>query len=170
MRSPPRLFMAALGLMDVPCAPAPADAATKVVEVSAQPIKPLTLSRVQDLELGSIVLGPGTWSNASVSISQTGTFRCTGPNLTCSGVTHPATYTVTGSNGQIVRITAPNVVITNQNNPAQTLTLVLDSPGLVVLQNSGSKGAQFSIGGSINLNSTTGGGTYTGMFDVTVDY
>jgi len=69
-----------------------------------------------------------------------------------------------------VRISAPNVTLTNQSDPTKTLTLVVDSPGSLVLTNSGPPGSNFSLGGSVNLSSTTAGGVYAGTFNVTVDY
>lgn len=148
----------------------PALAASKVAPVKASVTKPLTLSWVKDLDLGSVVLGPGIWSNATIGISQAGVFSCTNGNLTCTGTTQAASYSVTGSNNEVVQISAPNVILTNQSDPTQTLTLVVDNPGTVVIQGSGKKGTPFSLGGSINLDSTTAGGVYAGTFNVTVDY
>ncbi len=140
------------------------------VTISASVVKPLTLSRLQDLDLGSIVLGPGTWSGATVAISRAGTLTCSNVNVTCSGATRAAMYNVTGSNKSVVQITAPNVILTNQSDPTKTLTLTIDNPGSVVLTSSGAPGDDFSLGGAINLNSNTAGGIYTGTFNVTVDY
>ena len=148
----------------------PASAATQVAKVSAAVAKPLTLARVQDLDLGTIVLGPGTWSGAAVGISRGGAVRCSSSNVACSGATRVARYTVTGSNNQVIRITAPNVTLVNQADPTRTLLLVVDAPATVTLSNSGNVGVQFPIGGSITLSSTTAGGTYRGTFNVTVDY
>lgn len=147
-----------------------AAAATLMASVSATPVKPLTIAKVQDLDLGSITLGPGAWSSATVTLSQTGTFSCASPNLVCSGAAIVAKYNVQGSNQQTVQISAPNVTLVNQTDPAQTLTLVTDAPPRVVLTNSGFPGVTFSIGGSVTLASTTAAGTYVGTFNVTVDY
>jgi spore coat protein U-like protein len=156
------------------CAGAAASAAgaasNQVAHVSASVVKPLTLAHVQDLDLGSIVLGPGTWTGATVAISRGGVFSCANANVICTGATQVAKYNVTGSNNQAVRITAPNVVLTNQNDPAQTLMLVVDSPGSVTLTSSGNKGQNFALGGSISLSSSTAPGVYAGTFNVTVDY
>jgi len=149
---------------------AAAHAATQVAQVNATVAKPLVLARVQDLDLGSIILGPGTWSGATVGISRTGTFSCSNANVTCSGATKVAKYNVQGSNNMVVRITAPNVTLVNQSDSAKTLTLTVDAPATVTLQNSGAPGLDFPIGGSISLNSTTASGTYSGTFNVTVDY
>jgi spore coat protein U-like protein len=62
------------------------------------------------------------------------------------------------------------VTLVNQSNSAQTLTLVLDSPGQVTLPNSGNQGVTFNVGGSVTVASTTASGTYRGTINVTVDY
>jgi hypothetical protein len=95
---------------------------------------------------------------------------CTNANLTCSGATMVAQYNVQGSNQQTVRISAPNVTMVNQSDSSQTLTLVTDAPATVFLTNSGAPGVNFSVGGSVTLNSTSSAGTYVGTFNVTVDY
>jgi len=147
-----------------------AAAASAIIKVNAKATKPLTLTSIQDLDLGTIVLAPGTWSGATISISQAGVFRCTNPNTSCTGAPLVATYTVSGSNNETVKVTAPNVTLTNQSDPTQTLLLVVDSPSTVTLANGGKKGTNFSIGGSVTLSSSTAGGLYAGTFDVTVDY
>jgi hypothetical protein len=152
-------------------AASPARAANnQVATVSATIVKPLILTSIQNLDLGTIVLGPGSWSNATVGISRAGAFSCANTNVTCSGATQVAKYNVSGTNNQTVRISAPNVTLTNQSDPTKTLTLVVDSPGSVVLTNSGPPGTNFALGGSISLSSTTAGGVYAGVFNVTVDY
>ena len=148
----------------------PACAATQVATVSAQVVKPLTLKWLQDLDLGTVTLGSGTWSSATVGISHTGLLTCPSAQLICSGSTAVAKYNVTGSNNQIVRIAAPNVTLVNQSNASQTLTLVVDNPGTVTLTSSGAPGNDFQLGGSITLSSSTADGTYAGTFNVTVDY
>lgn len=142
----------------------------QVVSVNATVVKPLILTWLQNLDLGSIVLGTGTWSGATVAISKTGVFSCASANLTCSGATQYARYNVSGTNNTTVHITAPNVTLVNQSDPTQSLTMVVDNPGTVVLTNSGPPGTNFNLGGTITLSSTTAGGTYAGTFNVTVDY
>jgi spore coat protein U-like protein len=148
----------------------PVVAATQSASVTANAVKPLVISKLQDLDFGSVTLGPGTWSNASVSLSQSGAFSCTSTNVVCSGVTSVAQYNVQGSNKQTVRISAPNVTLVNQSDPTKTLTLVTDAPATILLTSSGIPGTNFSIGGSVTLSSTTAAGTYSGTFNVTVDY
>jgi hypothetical protein len=148
----------------------PARAGTQVAAVSANVVKPLVLQMLQNLDLGTITLGLGTWSSASVSLSKSSVFSCANPNITCTGATLVAQYNVEGSNNQTVHINAPNVTLVNQSDATQTLTLVVDAPATVLLTNSGPPGTNFNIGGAITVNSTTPAGTYAGTFNVTVNY
>jgi hypothetical protein len=149
---------------------APAWAATITAAVTANATKPLVLTKLQDLDLGNVTLGPGVWNNATVSLSQAGVLSCANANVVCTGAPIAAQYNVQGSNQQTVNISAPNVTMVNQSDSMQTLTLVTDAPASIVLTNSGFPGKNFSIGGSVTLNSTTAAGTYVGTFNVTVDY
>ena len=146
-----------------------ASAASQTVQVKANVLKPLSLVSTQDLNLGILLLKPGTWGATTVGISRTGVFSCPGPNITCSGTRQVAIYNVAGSNSQPVRITAPNVILTNQMDATKKLTLVVDSPGTVNLPNSGNKGTNFQLGGSISVSSNTASGVYVGTFAVTAD-
>ena len=151
-------------------AAAPAQAATKAAPVKAKVLKPLTLTSIQDFDLGTIILGPGTWPATAVGIARIGTFSCAGPNVSCAGIAQVARYRVTGSNQQPVTINAPNVTLTNQSDPTKTLLLVVDAPATINLPNSGNQGVIFPIGGSVNVSSSTSTGIYVGTFAVTVDY
>ncbi len=162
--------MALAAAWSAACCAMPAAAATQNATVTANIVKPLSLTSLQSLDLGTIALQPGTWSGATVGISRTGVFSCASTNLVCTGATQVATYNVTGTNNQVIRISAPNVTLKNQADATKTLTLVVDSPGTITLPSSGSKGANFSLGGSIALSSSAASGTYQGTFAVTVDY
>ena len=117
-----------------------------------------------------MTLGPGIWSNATISLSQAGALSCANTNIVCSGATVVARYNIQGSNQQTVRVSAPNVTLVNQSDPTQTLTLTTDAPATIMLTNSGAPGIDFTIGGSVTLSSTTQAGLYVGTFNVTVDY
>lgn len=137
---------------------------------TARVVKPLTLSWVRDLDLGTIVLsGAGVWGGANVGISRAGVFSCSNSNTTCSGAAQTAQYKITGTNNQDVTINAPNVTLTEPTS-GSTLLMTVDNPGTVNLGNSGASGLTFDLGGSIIVNSTTSDGTYSGTFNVTVNY
>jgi hypothetical protein len=163
-------MMALAAACFVACCPPPAGAATQNAQVTANIAKPLTLASLQNLDLGTITLKPGTWSGATVAISRAGAFSCSSTNLICTGPTQVARYKVTGTNKQTVLITAPNVTLINQGDSTKSLILVVDNPGQLVLTSSGQPGVDFDLGGSITLTSATASGTYQGTFNVTVDY
>jgi len=146
-----------------------ANAASVNAQAKAKVVKPLVLKSVQDLDLGTLVLAPGSWTGSTVSLSRSGVLTC-GANVTCSGATQVAQYNVAGTNNETVVIFAPNVTLVNQADPTKTLTLVVDSPGTVGLSNSAPKGVNFPLGGSITVSSTTADGVYAGTFNVSVDY
>jgi spore coat protein U-like protein len=147
----------------------PAAAVTQNASVNANVIKPLKLMALQNLDLGTITLTPGTWSGATVGISRTGVVSCSS-DLICSGAPQVARFKVTGTNRMVVLITASDVTLTNQSDASQTLTLKIDNPGQVALTSSGQPGSDFDLGGWLTLSSTTVSGVYSGTIEVTVDY
>ena len=165
-----RYLMLAFAIAGAAPLAGPARAATQNAAVSANVLKPLSLETLQDLDLGTITLGPGTWSGATMGISRGGTVSCAAAHLICTGTPRVARYKVTGSNKQVVRITAPSVTLVNQADPTKTLTMTVDNPGTVMLTSSGQPGNNFDLGGTITLSSTTATGDYQGTFHVTVDY
>lgn len=148
---------------------APANGASVTAQAKAKVVKPLTLSSIQNLDLGTLILGPGNWSGATVRLSRGGVLTCPA-NLTCSGATQPAIYNIAGSNNQTATIQAPDVTLVNLADPGKTLVLAVDAPATVTLTNSGAKGVDFPLGGSISVDSTTAGGEYVGTFEVTAEY
>ena len=166
-----RIRVFALLLLAVSFAtPAAAAPVSATVTVKATVVKPLTLATLQSMDLGTIVLKPGTWSGSTVAVSQAGVLTCPTANLVCTGAVQSARYNVTGTNKQIVQISAPNVTLVNQSDGSQTLILMLDKPAPFELPDSGNPGVDFSIGGSITLSSSTADGLYSGTMNVTVDY
>jgi len=148
---------------------APAHAVTQSASVKVTVVKPLSLTALQNMDLGTITLNGGTWSTTTVGISRTGAFTC-GSNVICSGAPQVARFKVTGTNKMTVLITTPAVTLTNQSDPTQTLTMTVDSPGSVTMTSSGEPGINFDLGGSITLSSATADGTYSGTMNVTVAY
>ena len=151
-------------------AASPAAAVTPAVQATANAkiYKPLTISKVQNLDFGVIVLGAGTWSGEVVSLSQAGALTCGGGvNVTCSGSPQVAKYHLVGTNNATVTVSSPGFNLTGPG----TLAFTPNAPATVNLGATGSTtGVDFSIGGSITLASTTPDGVYSGTFAVTADY
>ena len=161
--------IAAVAAAAAACCGAPASGATVNAQAKAQIVKPLAIASVQDLDFGTILLGPGNWSGVTVRLSQAGALTCPAP-LTCSGATQVAIYNIAGSKQQTIAVSVPNITLVNQSNPSRTLTLVPDAPSTIQLTNSGNPGTNVPIGGAITVDSTTADGVYSGTFNVTADY
>lgn len=151
---------------------APALAATPTTQATATAriVQPLTIASAQDLDLGTIVLsGTGPYTD-SIGITQAGVFSCGAPaDVTCSGTTKTAGYTMTGTRDQKVSITvSPAIALVNQTQASPDLSLTVDAPATVTLDGTGA--ASFNIGGSISVSDTTVDGVYVGTFDVSADY
>jgi Mat/Ecp fimbriae major subunit len=153
-------------------ASSPAEAVSPPTQATATAkiYKPLTISSVQNLSFGTIVLTGASFSGEVVSINQAGTLTCgsnPGVLLTCSGAPQAAQYKLVGTNNATVTITCPAFNLTGPS----TLPFMPNAPPTVNLGATGSTtGYTFSIGGSITLASTTPDGVYTGTFQVTADY
>lgn len=159
--------VAALALPGTPAgAVSPATQATATAKI----LKPLTISFVQNLDFGMIVLTGASFSGEVVSINQAGALTCgsnPGVVLTCSGSPQPARYKIVGTNNATVTISSPGFNLTGPG----TLAFTPSAPATVNLGATGSTtGVTFSIGGSITLASTTPDGVYNGTFQVTADY
>src|SRR5690349_2060174 len=89
-----------IGIAATALVPQPVEAVTQNAQVNVTVNKSLTLTVLQNLDLGTITLGPGTWTGATVGISRTGTFTCNS-NVVCSGAPQAAQYKVTGSNKMV---------------------------------------------------------------------
>lgn len=168
-----KLVIAAAALAAVTAAaPASAQAvsANPKATANARLIKPLTLTALQNLDFGTIVMGTLT-ANETVSISSAGVVGCgSSGNLSCSGTPRAAQFRVTGTQGQIVVVSsaAANYSLTGSNGG--TLTFVPSLPAPITLGNSGAPGNSFNVGGSISIGSATLDGVYSGQIDVQVAY
>lgn len=159
--------VAALALTSSPALAGPATAtADPQATARVRILKPLTLVSEQNLDLGTVALGQGTFSTV-VGIGRDGTWTCDTTKVTCSGTHQVARYNVAGTNNRVVVISAPDVTL---SNGVQTLTLDVDAPATVNTSNSGSAGVDFDIGGSVALSDSTPDGLYVGDFNVTADY
>lgn len=150
--------------------PAAAVSPATQATATAKIYRPLTISWVQNLDYGTIVLTGASFTGEVVSMSQAGALTCgsnPGVLLTCTGSPQPAKYKLVGTNNATVTITCPGFNLTGPG----TLAFTPNAPATVNLGANGSTtGYTFAIGGSITLASTTPDGVYSGTFAVTADY
>src|ERR1700755_2958877 len=122
-----RLLLLAVAACGVAIA-SPAEAVTQSTTVKVNVVKPLSLTAIQGLDLGTLTLAGGTWTNITVGLSRTGVLSCGSANVICSGATQVARYNATGTNKEVLTISAPNVTLTNQSDSTKTLTMTIDAP------------------------------------------
>jgi hypothetical protein len=146
--------------------PAKAQAASVNATVNAKFLKTLTLTSKQSFDFGTVLL-PSSGSAVTLSVSRAGVLTCPAP-LACSGTPRHAIFNVAGSNGQIVRIAAPAITMTNGSGGS--LLFTPDVTATVTLTNSGNPGTDFGMGGSVSVSPTTPDGSYSGTITVTADY
>ena len=147
--------------------------ATTPATARARIVKPLSLSQNGTLLDFGVIVIPSTGVTAlrTVSLSNANVRDCTtlgGGELTCgTDVTSVPTYTVTGTNNQIVRVIKTASALTGSNG-GPNMAFRPTGPANATLSSTGS--ATFTIGGEIDIVPGTVDGTFTGNIDVTVDY
>jgi hypothetical protein len=143
-----------------------AQAAQTTIQANAKVVKSLTLTKIQDLDFGTITLSgtPGTYT---VSLSMAGALTCPS-GATCAGTAVPAILNVSGSKSQSIRITVASGNLVNAVD-GSTLSFTPVAPASITLTNSGAPGNNFNVGGSIAIPSTADG-VYSGNIQVTAEY
>lgn len=149
-------------------------AASERATAGARLIKPLTLKANRGLNFGTIVMGTITGDQV-VTVDGSGVVTACGTSgLTCANTAAAtaasASYSVTGTQGQVVLISTAPTSLSNTSGPIGTLTLTPKAPEKLTLGNSGAAANDFTVGGSITISSTTTDGVYAGEVDVQVAY
>lgn len=146
----------------------PAFAATAPFTARASIVKPLTLTKVTDLDFGTITMG-GALTSSNVVVGRSGgpASSC-GANLTCTAPT-AASFNVSGVALQSLNVTLSAVAsLVNSSDATKTVAFAANPDATVALNAAGA--GSFDIGGSITVLSTTADGNYSGTVDVTVLY
>ena len=146
-------------------AAAPGHAATAPGSATASIVKPLTLSKVQDLNFGTLMLGTFTGTR-TVTLSRANVLTCP-TGLTCSGATSTARFNILGPDKLVALLTVSSPTLVNGAN---TIPFTANAPLFVILFGTGAPGVNFDIGGSVTISPTTAEGVYSGVMNVTADY
>ncbi len=162
------LEVGALALLLLDASPGSAVNPDRQATATARIFRPLTISSVQNLDFGTLVLsGSGAWSGQVINMDQAGVLTGCGGRVTCFGTPQPAKYHLSGTNNAIVTISVPRFNLTGPAflafRPNAPITVSLGAAGATT-------GVNFGVGGSITLNSSTPAGIYTGTMLVTADY
>lgn len=150
---------------------------SETTQASVTIFRPISLTKHTDLAFGTVVrpaTGQGTVivaTDGQRSVSGGVVGLTVGPSATFQA----ATFTVAGEGGQTFAITVNNSMIMTRNQGSETITVTLQRSavsGLLSgsLGDAGNGTASFSVGGQIAVASNTASGSYSGTFNVQVEY
>jgi hypothetical protein len=161
------LFAFLLGVV-VPTAASTAPV-TKSSPVEAALLSPLSVIKRADLDFGTLAAsGAGT----AVMDPASGSLTTSGAVIKAGTAAHPALFTSTGSKNAVVHIKLPqNPVTLTRVGGTETMTVsnwTVD--GSVNRKIPANTTFDFAVGGTLTVGANQADGTYTGTFDVTVQY
>ena len=169
------------GMLVVPAAVQAAD--TAQVSASTILVEDLSVVKARDMDFGNIIVATG---GGTVVMTPTVTPTCTVTGgIVHSGECQPAAFIGSGRINRLVRVRVPpggQTTVTNTTGATMTINnmVVSGSPDtlvirqnvrtfrLLVLNLSGL--FEFRVGGRLNVGATQAPGTYTGTFDIDVQY
>ena len=152
--------IALTGLMAQPAAAAQISASTSV-----NVVKPVSLTKLQDLDFGTLTFSSFTGTR-TVVLSRAGAVTCAA-DIVCSGAPKAALFNVQGTNRLVVLISVTGGTLSNGTD---SIPFTPNAPSSITLTNSGAPGTDIDVGGSISVAPALIGGTYTGTLTVTADY
>ena len=160
-----KLGIASIAIIVAVALPGVAEAAQITAATSANIVKPVQLTKLQDMDFGTLLVENYTGTR-NVVMSRTGSLTCPA-EITCSGATKQARFNVQGTNRMVVLIT---VTSTGLVNGGTTIPFAPDAPASVTLTNSGAPGSDIDAGGTLTINGAAPGGLYSGTLVITADY
>jgi hypothetical protein len=154
--------LAAAALLSVPFT---ANAAQITATTSANIVKPVQLTKIQDMDYGTLLVSNYTGTR-NVVMTRAGAVTCP-VEITCSGAPKQARFNIQGTNKMVVGISVTSGGLVNGSN---TIPFTPDVVGSITMTNSGAPGTDVDIGGALTVNGSVPGGLYTGTLTITADY
>ena len=145
--------------------PRAAGAAQITAAASANIAKPVALTKLQDMDFGTLLVTNYTGTR-SVVMSRAGAVTCP-TEITCSGAPKQARFNVQGTNRMVVLISVTSAGLVSGTT---TIPFTADAPTSITMANSGSPGTDIDVGGTLTINGAVPGGQYTGTLTITADY
>ena len=162
-----RVF-AAFATLLVPAA-ACAASVKKSAPTEAAILSPLSVIKRADLDFGTLVV---TGAGTAVIDPVSGTESVTGPILPAGSSAHPAKFTATGSKNAVALIRLPkNPINVTRVGGTETMTVTnWTQDGATNRRIPITDTFDFSVGATLNVGASQAEGTYTGTFNITVQY
>lgn len=143
----------------------PASAANISAVTSVNVIKPVSLSKLQDMDFGTLTFA-GFTGTRTIALSRLGALSCAA-DIVCSGVAKQARFNVQGTKQLTILLTYSGGTL---SNGVDSIPFTADGQATMALSNSGAPGTNFDVGGSLSISPTLVGGVYTGTMTVTAEY
>lgn len=158
-------FVKLLGVAGVVVAgiAAPAHAETAQGDATVKILSAITVTKAADLNFGNVVSSNAA---ATVSVGEDGTRTC-GTGLNCYGTTTAGAFSVAGAAGETVSVGIDTPTI-QLSNGTQSMAVAL-STSTSALTLTGGVGS-FNVAGTLSVGANQAAGTYTGQYNVSVNY
>ena len=161
-----RFLLAAIASMAIAT---PAVAATTSAGTTVNIVRPVSISKILDMDFGTLSFA-GFSGTRAIVVSRTGALTCAA-DIVCTGVPKQARFNVQGTNKLVVNITYSGGTLGIAGSPGtETIPFTPDGPATITMINSGAPGLNFDVGGTLTISPTLPGGVYTGTMNVTADY
>ncbi len=142
--------------------PGQAMAATATANATATVVAPISIAADQDLAFGEFAAGSG----GTIVVAHDGTVTPTGVNMISGTATSPASFSVGGEADSGFTVTLPeNATLTNGT---ETMTVDNFTSNGVTALTAGT--ATLAVGATLNVANGQATGSYSGTFDVSVEY
>ena len=144
-----------------------ANAADAQADATVKIMRPLTVVNNQKLDFGVVI--PGTTAG-TVKVDKLGVRTCTA--VTCTKASTAASFTATGTSGELVNVTWDPTVTLTSGTQSMTVALDANTGTQLTLVGAAATGgtASYSIGGTLAVAANQAEGTYAGQFKSTVTY
>lgn len=143
----------------------PALAAQTTVVTAVNVVKPIALTKLQDMDFGTLTFS-GFTGTRTIALSRLGVITCAA-DIVCSGVGKQARFNLSGVKQNTILITYSGGTLSNGTD---SIPFTPNGQATMTLTNNGSPGSDFDVGGSLSIDSALVGGVYTGTMTVTADY
>ncbi|MBA3729907.1 MAG: DUF4402 domain-containing protein [Sphingomonas sp.] len=140
-------------------------------DAKAKIVKPVTLTKLTDLDFGTTTMNPAlTSATVTVGDASGAVAVCSSTQLTCSGG-FPASFNLSsGVQGQTVQISfnTPPTKLDHTTLTGKSVLFSLDAVENVLLDAAGA--GSFRIGGTITVDSNTADGDYKANVNIVANY
>lgn len=136
---------------------------------TARVILPAQITKLFDMDFGFLTV---TAAGTAIVDSNTGNVTTTGGVLFAGGLPHAARFEAVSPSKTVVHIRLPKKAVT-LTRVAGTETMTVDTwsmNGVDTRNVVAHETFEFAVGGTLHVAANQAEGTYTGTFDVTIDY